>query len=137
MQSKFIWDPNKNEDSRSYYLRDCVCNLYRHSSRMVTWGGLLFIAILVSIMRTYGKQQEMGDEEYILRHNLRHTKTFFLKIHSRGKHSKHYTSRVIYIPFTLHILKSSFLAQWARTINRIAIFRHKTPKMPKIFAALL
>ena len=67
---------NKNEDSRSYYLRDCVCNLYRHShsSRMVTWGGLLFIAILVSIMRTYGKQQEMGDEEYILRHKEKNNK---------------------------------------------------------------
>ena len=34
----------------------------------------------------------------IFRHNLRHTKTFFKKIHSRGKHSKHYTSRVLHIP---------------------------------------
>ena len=33
------------------------------------------------------------------RHNLRHTKTFFQIIHSRGKHSKHYTSRVFQIPF--------------------------------------
>ena len=33
------------------------------------------------------------------RHNLRRAKTFFKKIHSRGKHSKYYTSRVLYIPF--------------------------------------
>ena len=33
-----------------------------------------------------------------LRHNLRRAKTFFKKIHSRGKLSKHYTSRVLYIP---------------------------------------
>ena len=33
-----------------------------------------------------------------LRHNLRHTKTFFKKTHPRGKLSKHYTSRVLYIP---------------------------------------
>ena len=32
------------------------------------------------------------------RHNLRHTKTFFKKIHSRGKLSKYYTSRMLYIP---------------------------------------
>ena len=32
-------------------------------------------------------------------HNLQHTKTFFKNIHSRGKHSKHYTSCVLYIPF--------------------------------------
>ena len=35
----------------------------------------------------------------ILRHNFRHTKTFFQKTHSRGKLSKHYTSRVLYRPF--------------------------------------
>ena len=35
-----------------------------------------------------------------LRHNLRHAKTFFKKIHSRGKPSKHYTSRVLQIPFS-------------------------------------
>ena len=33
-----------------------------------------------------------------LRHNLRHTKTFFKKILSRGKLSKYYTSRMLYIP---------------------------------------
>ena len=33
------------------------------------------------------------------RHNLRHAKTFFKKILSRGKLSKYYTSRVLHIPF--------------------------------------
>ena len=31
------------------------------------------------------------------RHNFRQTNFFFKKIHSRGKHRKHYTSRVSYI----------------------------------------
>ena len=41
----------------------------------------------------------LSTSNHNFRHNFRHAKTFFKKIHSRGKHSKHYTSRVLYIPF--------------------------------------
>ena len=58
-----------------------------------------------------------------LRHNLRHAKTFFKKIHSRGKPSKHYTSRVLQIPFsspesqifgTKSLLRRRFLQHYYR-----------------------
>ena len=58
-----------------------------------------------------------------LRHNLRHTKTFFKKIHSRGKHGKYFTSRVLYIPFyslnsqifgTKPLLRRRFLQHYYR-----------------------
>ena len=58
-----------------------------------------------------------------LRHNLRRAKTFFKKIHSRGKLSKHYTSRVLYIPFyhpkfptfgTKHLPRRRFLQPYYR-----------------------
>ena len=54
--------------------------------------------------------------------------TFFKKIHPCGKSCKYYTSRVLYIPFTIQILQSSYLAKWARTINRKRFFGTKPLK---------
>ena len=48
---------------------------------------------------SYEDNDFLHNLHYNLRRNLRHTKTFFKKTYSHGKPSKHYTSRVLYIPF--------------------------------------
>ena len=45
------------------------------------------------------RQKKVNTNYHNLRHNLRAKKTFFKKIHPRGKSCKYYTSRVLYIPF--------------------------------------
>ena len=42
------------------------------------------------------RQKKVNTDYHNLRHNLRAKKTFFKKIHPRGKLSKYYTSRVSY-----------------------------------------
>ena len=51
---------NQNENSCNHYLNDCVCNLYRHSSRRLHGVGSLVITILVGIMRTIWKAARDG-----------------------------------------------------------------------------
>ena len=45
------------------------------------------------------RQKKVNTDYHNLRHNLCAKKTFFKKIHPRGKSCKYYTSRVLYIPF--------------------------------------
>ena len=45
------------------------------------------------------RQKKVNTDYHNFRHNLRAKKTFFKKIHPRGKSCKYYTSRVLYIPF--------------------------------------
>ena len=42
------------------------------------------------------RQKKVNTDYHNLRHNLRAKKTFFKKIHPRGKSCKYYTSRVLY-----------------------------------------
>ena len=58
----------------------------------------------------------------ILRHNFRHAKTFFLK-----KHHKWEAIDFQHFPLAIYI----------HSATKISNLRHKTPSVPKIFAALL
>ena len=63
----------------------------------------------------------------ILRHNFQHTKTFLKKIHSRGKHSKHYTSRVLY-NYTRHI--HAFPNFTPNGAKNFILYPHQSPFLP-------